>query len=172
MSFELQPVSTNHIPFLSHREGIHDFLGPLKCHGVFQARLLEWVAVSFSTGSSWPGDRTPVSCAAGSLLHCRQIPDQLSQLGYPTDHQINSILASHGARMEEQELLGRQEWERTWITGKKWNSKSPLTECKMRSHIPTLIEDIFLNIIYTLCVINHMYLLFHSFNISIIQSSI
>ena len=29
--------------------------------------------------------------------------------GYPTDHQINSILASHGARMEEQELLGRQE---------------------------------------------------------------
>ena len=25
-------------------------------HGIFQARLLEWVAISFSRGSSHPGD--------------------------------------------------------------------------------------------------------------------
>ena len=31
-------------------------------HGIFQARVLEWVAISFSRGSSWPRDRTPVPC--------------------------------------------------------------------------------------------------------------
>ena len=34
-------------------------------HGIFQARMLEWVAISFSRGSSWPRDRTRVSCIAG-----------------------------------------------------------------------------------------------------------
>ena len=29
-------------------------------HGMFQARVLEWVAISFSRGSSRPGDQTPV----------------------------------------------------------------------------------------------------------------
>ena len=30
--------------------------------GVFQARVLEWVALSFSRGSSWPRDGTGISC--------------------------------------------------------------------------------------------------------------
>ena len=30
-------------------------------HGIFQARILEWVAISFSRGSSGPRDRTQVS---------------------------------------------------------------------------------------------------------------
>ena len=34
-------------------------------HGIFQARVLEWVAISFSRGSSWPRDRIWVSCTAG-----------------------------------------------------------------------------------------------------------
>ena len=34
-------------------------------HWIFQARTLEWVAISFSMGSSWPRDRTQVSCIAG-----------------------------------------------------------------------------------------------------------
>ena len=34
-------------------------------HGIFQARVLEWVAISFSRGSSWPRDWTWVSCIAG-----------------------------------------------------------------------------------------------------------
>ena len=33
--------------------------------GIFQARVLEWVAISFSRGSSRPWDQTPVSCIAG-----------------------------------------------------------------------------------------------------------
>ena len=34
-------------------------------HGIFQARVLEWVAISFSRGFSWPRDWTQVSCIAG-----------------------------------------------------------------------------------------------------------
>ena len=34
-------------------------------HGIFQARILEWVAISFSRRSSWPRDRTWVSCVVG-----------------------------------------------------------------------------------------------------------
>ena len=34
-------------------------------HGIFQARILEWVAISFSRGSSWPRVKTQVSCIVG-----------------------------------------------------------------------------------------------------------
>ena len=34
-------------------------------HGILQAWILEWVAISFSRGSSWPGDRIQVSHIAG-----------------------------------------------------------------------------------------------------------
>ena len=31
-------------------------------HGILQARILEWVAISSSKGSCWPRDQTRVSC--------------------------------------------------------------------------------------------------------------
>ena len=34
-------------------------------HGILQARILEWVAISVSRGSSRPRDRTQVSCSVG-----------------------------------------------------------------------------------------------------------
>ena len=34
-------------------------------HGIFQARVLEWIAISFSRGPSRPRNRTWVSCIAG-----------------------------------------------------------------------------------------------------------
>ena len=37
-------------------------------HGILQARILEWVAVPFSRGSSQPGDRTQVSCTSGGFF--------------------------------------------------------------------------------------------------------
>jgi len=46
---------------------------PLDCrppgssvHGVFQARILQWVAISSSRGSSWPRNRTHISCVSCS----------------------------------------------------------------------------------------------------------
>ena len=37
-------------------------------HGILQVRILEWVAISFSRGSSWPSDWTWVSRIAGRRL--------------------------------------------------------------------------------------------------------
>ena len=37
-------------------------------HQIFQTRILEWVAISFSRGSSWPRDQTWVSCIAGRFF--------------------------------------------------------------------------------------------------------
>ena len=37
-------------------------------HGIFQARILEWVAVSFSRGSSRPRDQTCIFSLAGGFF--------------------------------------------------------------------------------------------------------
>ena len=43
-------------------------------HGIFQARILEWVTSSYSEGSSPPRDQTCISCVSGIsiriLYHC------------------------------------------------------------------------------------------------------
>ena len=41
-------------------------------HGIFQARVLESVVISFSRVSSWPRDWTWVSCIAGRHYHLSQ----------------------------------------------------------------------------------------------------
>ena len=46
-------------------------------HGILQARILEWVAVPFSKGSSQLRDQTQVSLIAGGILN------QLSHQGSP-----------------------------------------------------------------------------------------
>ena len=46
-------------------------------HGILQARILEWVAMPSSRGSSQPRDQTHVSC-----IECGFLP--LSHLGVPT----------------------------------------------------------------------------------------
>ena len=38
-------------------------------HGISQARILEWVTVSFSRGSSWPRDRTHTTCICRQILY-------------------------------------------------------------------------------------------------------
>ena len=38
-------------------------------HGILQARILEWAAISFSRESFWPGDPTQVSYIAGGFFY-------------------------------------------------------------------------------------------------------
>ena len=52
-------------------------------HGIFHARILEWVAISLPWGSSRHKDHTWVPCVAGSFLHCRWILYGLSHQGIP-----------------------------------------------------------------------------------------
>ena len=35
---------------------------------IFQAMILEWVAISFSRASSWPRDQTHIACVAGRFF--------------------------------------------------------------------------------------------------------
>ena len=64
--------------------------GPMDCslpgssiHGIFQARVLEWVAISFSRVSSWPRDRTQVSRIVSKTLYL------LSHQGNPCIYWVN-----------------------------------------------------------------------------------
>ena len=56
-------------------------------HGIFQARVLEWVVISFSRGSSWPGDQTQVSCTVSrrfTIWATRQVPGWLEYSNHPS----------------------------------------------------------------------------------------
>ena len=45
----------------------HNLLGS-SVHGIVQARILEWLAISSSRVSSWPRDRTHGACIAGGFF--------------------------------------------------------------------------------------------------------
>ena len=49
-------------------------------HGILQARILEWVAIPFSRGSSRPRDQTWVSCIAGRFFTISTNPCFLAAL--------------------------------------------------------------------------------------------
>ena len=64
------------------------FCDPVNCslpgssvHGILQARLLQWVAVLSSWGSSRPRDRTCISCIAGGFFIDWAIPISSSSQG-------------------------------------------------------------------------------------------
>ena len=52
-----QSCSTDHNP-------LHCTPPGSSVHGISQARIVEWVAISFSRGSSWSRDQTQVSCVS------------------------------------------------------------------------------------------------------------
>ena len=51
-------------------------------HGIFQARILEWVAISFSRGSPWARDRTQIFRTAGRLFTIWAIREAQGALPY------------------------------------------------------------------------------------------
>ena len=59
-------------------------------HGVFQARILEWHAISFSRAFSWPRDWTWISCI-GRWIFTSKLP------GRPTNS-VNRNLAKREGR--------------------------------------------------------------------------
>ena len=75
-SFEyLCTIFKNSTCTLSGVSHVRLFCDPMDCsppgssvHGILQAGILEWVAVSYSRGSSRPRDRTCVSCVGRQIL--------------------------------------------------------------------------------------------------------
>ena len=52
-------------------------------HGIFQARILDWVAIPFSRGSSWLRDWTQVSWIAGRFLAAESSGKPCSIINHP-----------------------------------------------------------------------------------------
>ena len=52
-------------------------------HGILQARILEWVAMTSSRGSSWPRDRAWVSRTAGEVFTTESLGKPLLSLQVP-----------------------------------------------------------------------------------------
>ena len=67
--------------------------------GIFRAKVLEWVAISFSRGSSWPRDRTQI------YLHWRQMLYPLSQRKLSAEE---LMLLNYGVGEDSWESLGQQ----------------------------------------------------------------
>ena len=102
----------------SHRVG-HDWshlaaaataAGP-SVHGISQARILEWIAISFSRGFSWLRDRTHVSWfrQVDSLL--------LSHLG--SHMNVYSGFIHSKLQTTQMSLTGEWIYHRTWFSNKK-----------------------------------------------------
>ena len=99
-------------------------------HGIFQARVLEWVAISFSRGSYWPRDRTRVSHIAGRRF---------------------TIWATREV------TLGKERINRTWAWGAyKWICKTAFVSQRIKICIiyssEWWVNEYFLY--YLLCVLN------------------
>ena len=84
-------VSLHHLRYVNiitshilHTQSCSPLCHPMDCspsgssaYWIFQARILEWVAIFTSRGSFWPRDRTQVSCIEGRLFiiwAIREIP--------------------------------------------------------------------------------------------------
>ena len=57
----------------------------LLCPWILQARILEWVAIPFSGGSSWPRGRSQVSGTAGTFFTVRATREAQIQEKNPTN---------------------------------------------------------------------------------------
>ena len=67
-----EPRVQNEVKWSEVAQSCPTLCDPMDCslpgsslHGILQARVLEWVAISFSRGSSWPRDWTQVSRIPG-----------------------------------------------------------------------------------------------------------
>ena len=84
-------------------------------HGISQARILEWINVSFSRGSSWPRDQTCVSCIGRWIFFFFFLP--LNHLGSPYDR-----------------IYLTRKGEKIWKSSNRMKKCSIIFSCKIISH--------------------------------------
>ena len=126
---------------------VSSYLWPIDCgspgssvHGISQARILEWVAISFSRGSSWPRDQTWVSHIAGrffTIWATREAPIKLAsyEINYysillPTCY--TDICQHGGSVFSTFDSTEQTDWNRKLRSCKvKKEGKSPRREYKI-----------------------------------------
>ena len=117
-------------------------------HGISQARILDWAAISFSRASSRPRDRTRVSCIAGGLFTSKSPREALVKVDLlltaahsgccrlPRAEEGHVTLNPHRQSLEEQLYSPLPRWNDTktgpWTTpGPSCSPSEP--ECHSRS---------------------------------------
>ena len=87
-------------------------------HGILQVRILEWVAVLFSRGSSQPRDQTQVSRIAGEFFHCwsyQRSPEVAVNISGSVGYSMLSISANAALDITYKNECGRfQIWLYLW----------------------------------------------------------
>ena len=83
-------------------------------HGILQARILEWVAISLSRGSSRPRDRTQISHIAGRRFNLCTTREALKCKNPSTN--IKDFKGGKEARLKEEGGGGRRGRERGGLT--------------------------------------------------------
>ena len=61
-------------------------------HGILQAGILEWVAISFSRGSSQPRDWTCISCIGRLVLYHWATREALGKFGFSCKPEVLTFL--------------------------------------------------------------------------------
>ena len=92
-------------------------------HGIFQARILEWDAILFCRGSSWPRDWT---CIYPCLLHHRQFLNKVLSAKYFCSHSFTHVftealwtlyllvMSIRGEKRMQCSSLGKLSGQRGW----------------------------------------------------------
>ena len=104
-------------------------------HGIFQAKVLQWAAMSFFRGSSRPSDRTQVSCIADRRFTIRATREAYLHIKYLRDFflvlwiysLILELLTSVPARMQDRSH---------WNAGKRKLCSRSLGRRKEGENIP------------------------------------
>ena len=106
--------------------------------GILQARILEWVAIPFSKGSSQSRDRTWVSCISGRFFPSRATRKPTPLINYNTnsdedknDTKIITYYKQHRASLVVQMVKNLPATRDTWAQSLDW--EDPL-EKEMATH--------------------------------------
>ena len=83
-------------------------------HGIFQARVLEWVAISFSRGSSQPRDRTQVFHIAGRCLVGKEVVEMEVMVkvcvGGEVEVRVRLVVVELLRLVIERVMVGKLQW--------------------------------------------------------------
>ena len=110
-------------------------------HEIFQARVLEWVAISFSRGSSQPRDLNRVSCIAGRGFYHLDFPGPSGKSKRENYHvkvkvTSGSVTPWTVQSMESMEFSRPEYW-----SGQLFPSPGDLPNPGIKPRSPTLQED-------------------------------
>ena len=123
-------------PCLTLRDSMNCNSPGSSVHGIFQARILEWVAISYSRGSSWPRNWTHISCTGRQILYHWDT--------WEASHasmEINKYISSYHLKKKKKDFY---HWSWCSQEASKWRpyiSRSYFYCCSVTQSCPTLCND-------------------------------